>query len=154
MSYRSSHWSCSLKKRWCYKFRKTHRKTPVPETEACNFIKKETLAHVFSCKFCEISKGAFFTDHLCTTASGHIKPKLYLWTKLHKNLLFAKYLTSVAVTLKLFFLLPININLKQHSTFVLNLCMIFILSCFTRNKKHPTFKQTRLEKLYMLAFAS
>ena len=27
--------------------------------EACNFIKKETLAQVFSCEFCEISKNAF-----------------------------------------------------------------------------------------------
>ena len=26
---------------------------------ACNFIKKETLAQVFSCDFCEISKNAF-----------------------------------------------------------------------------------------------
>ena len=36
---------------------------------ACNFIKKETLAHVFSCEFCEIFKNAFCTEHLCTTAS-------------------------------------------------------------------------------------
>ena len=42
-------------------------KTPVPEPffkkscspEDCNFIKKETLAHVLSCKFCEISKNTF-----------------------------------------------------------------------------------------------
>ena len=27
--------------------------------KACNFIKKETLTHVFSCKFCEISKNNF-----------------------------------------------------------------------------------------------
>ena len=27
--------------------------------EACNFIKKETLAQVFSCEFCEISKTTF-----------------------------------------------------------------------------------------------
>ena len=26
----------------------------------CNFIKKETLAQVFSCEFCEISKNTFF----------------------------------------------------------------------------------------------
>ena len=38
--------------------------------EACNFIKKETLAQVFSCEFCEISKNTFFTEHLRTTASG------------------------------------------------------------------------------------
>ena len=31
-----------------------------PATEACNFIKIETLAQVFSCEFCEISKYTFF----------------------------------------------------------------------------------------------
>ena len=38
--------------------------------EACNFIKKETLAQVFSCEFCEISKNIFSTEHLRATASG------------------------------------------------------------------------------------
>ena len=37
--------------------------------QACNFIKKDTLAQVFSFKFCEISKNTFFTEHLWTTAS-------------------------------------------------------------------------------------
>ena len=37
--------------------------------QACNFIKKETLAQVFSCEFCEISNNTFFTEHLCVTAS-------------------------------------------------------------------------------------
>ena len=32
-------------------------------------LKKETLAQVFSCEFCEISKNTFFTEHLWTTAS-------------------------------------------------------------------------------------
>ena len=32
--------------------------------EAWNFIKKETLALMFSCEFCEISKNTFFTKHL------------------------------------------------------------------------------------------
>ena len=32
--------------------------------KACNFIKKETLAQVFSCEFCEISKNTLFTEHL------------------------------------------------------------------------------------------
>ena len=27
---------------------------------SCNFIKKETLAHIFSCEFCEISKNTSF----------------------------------------------------------------------------------------------
>ena len=34
-----------------------------------NFIKKETLALVFSCEFCEISKNTFFTEHLWATAA-------------------------------------------------------------------------------------
>ena len=38
---------CSLK------FRKIHRKTPVPPA---TLLKKITLAHVFSCEFCETSK--------------------------------------------------------------------------------------------------
>ena len=44
---RSSHQWCSVR-----------RKTPL-----------ETLTQVFSCKFCEISKNTFFTEHLWTTAS-------------------------------------------------------------------------------------
>ena len=38
---------------------------------AFNFIKKETLAQVSSCKFCEISKNTCFTEHLWMTASIH-----------------------------------------------------------------------------------
>ena len=51
---------CSMKKGVLIKKRVTN-KTPVPESpEVCNFIKKETLAQVFSCEFCEISKNTFF----------------------------------------------------------------------------------------------
>ena len=32
-------------------------------------FKKETLAQVFSCEFCEISKNTFFTEYLLTPAS-------------------------------------------------------------------------------------
>ena len=31
-------------------------------------IKKEPLAQVFSCEFCEISKNTFFTEHVWATA--------------------------------------------------------------------------------------
>ena len=36
---------------------------------AYNFIKKEGLAQVFSCEFCEIPKNTFSTEHLTATAS-------------------------------------------------------------------------------------
>ena len=32
--------------------------------QSLNFIKKETLAQVFSCEFCEIFKTPFFIEHL------------------------------------------------------------------------------------------
>ena len=41
--------------------------------QACNFIKKETLAQVFSSEFCETSKNTFFTEHLWTV-SGKMPP--------------------------------------------------------------------------------
>ena len=34
-----------------------------------NFVKKESLAQIFFCGFCEISKNTFFTEHLRATAS-------------------------------------------------------------------------------------
>ena len=57
---RSSHQRCSIKK----VFLRISQ-----NAEACNFIKKEALAQVFSCEFCEIFKNTFFTEHLRTTTS-------------------------------------------------------------------------------------
>ena len=39
------------------------------QASACNFIKKETLAQVFSCEFCEIYKNTFITEQLRVTTS-------------------------------------------------------------------------------------
>ena len=51
-------------------------------------MKKETLAQVFSCEFCKISKNTFFTEYLWTTASrtslwkiliAFLKQKMVAW---------------------------------------------------------------------------
>ena len=49
--------------------------------EAYNFIKKEILAQVFSCGFCETSKNTFFTEHIWATASDYTKKEneLFSW---------------------------------------------------------------------------
>ena len=39
--------------------------------EACNFIKKETLAQVFSCEFCEIFKKSYFYGTPLVAASAY-----------------------------------------------------------------------------------
>ena len=41
--------------------------------ETCNFIKKEILAQMFPCEFCETSKNTFLTENPWATASVNIK---------------------------------------------------------------------------------
>ena len=50
--------------------------------QACNFIKKETLAHVFSCKFCQISKNIFLHRAPLVAASGNVA-KLHTLTAIN-----------------------------------------------------------------------
>ena len=60
--YRSSHQRCSVRKgvhRNFTKFTGKHLCQSLLFNKACNFIKKETLAQVFSCEFCEIFKNTF-----------------------------------------------------------------------------------------------
>ena len=64
-SGRSSHRSCSV------------RKGVFRNVEACHFIKKETLAQVFSCEFCKIFEETFFTEHLWTTSSENKRQNFY-----------------------------------------------------------------------------
>ena len=66
---KSSHKSCSIKKVFL-KFRKIHRKTPVPEP----LFKKETLVQVFSREFCKTLMNTFLTEHLRVTASKFCNP--------------------------------------------------------------------------------
>ena len=76
----------------------------------------ETQAQVFSCKFCEISKNLFFTEHLRTTASGltnidpvsvpHIKMKSKQW---HTTL----FLSSIIKFIEKLYLK--NFNLVKRS---------------------------------------
>ena len=47
----------------------TFWRSVILSTEATAEVFAKTLAQVFSCEFCEISKNTFFTEHLWTTAS-------------------------------------------------------------------------------------
>ena len=62
---------------------------------SCNFVKKETLAQLFSCEFQEISKNIFFTEHLRATASLETvktSPIIFSGYSFLTNLLRCKYL--------------------------------------------------------------
>ena len=68
--YRNSHRRRSIKKGVLENFAKFTGKLLCQSLSF--YIKKETLAQVFSCKFCEIFKNAScFTEHLGTTASDY-----------------------------------------------------------------------------------
>ena len=73
---RSNHRRCSVKKGVLRNFAKFTGKHLCQSLffnqvagGTCNLIKKETLAQVFSCEFCEIFKNTFFTEHVWATAS-------------------------------------------------------------------------------------
>ena len=62
---------CSVKKVFSEISKNSHENTCARDSflitlqaQACNFIKKEFLAQVFSCEFCEISKNTFFKENL------------------------------------------------------------------------------------------
>ena len=62
-----------LQKNCSYKFHKIHKIRLCQSLKTCNFIKKETLAQVFSSEFCEISKNNFFYRTPTIAASTNIQ---------------------------------------------------------------------------------
>ena len=56
------------------------------QASAFNFIKKGTLAQLFSCEFNEIFKNTLYTQHLCVTASVNTTLKYYQNQELNKIL--------------------------------------------------------------------
>ena len=82
VSFKSIYRRCSVRKgvlRYFAKFTGKHLcqslffKKIADLPKVCNFIKKETLALVFSCEVCKISKNTFFTEHFLATASGALQ---------------------------------------------------------------------------------
>ena len=75
--FRSSHRRCSVRKGVLRIFTKFSGKHLCQRSEACNFIKKETLARVFSCEFREISENSlFYRTHL--VAASHTS-SIFFW---------------------------------------------------------------------------
>ena len=58
-----------------------------------NFFKKETLAQLLSCEFCEISRNNPFTEHLRATASGLI-PEAHNLEEFKVNSLYHLFLSD------------------------------------------------------------
>ena len=79
--YKSSHRKCYLKK-CCWKFRKIHSKTPVPESlfnRVFSFIKKETLKLVFPMNFTK------FLRPFSQNTSGQMLLLVYIGCRLNNS---------------------------------------------------------------------
>ena len=80
--YRSGHWRCSMEKVFLKILQNSQEsncaRVPllIKLQATFNFIKKDTLALVFSCKFCEISKNTFYYRTPLVTASVKKERKL------------------------------------------------------------------------------
>ena len=60
----------------------------------CNFIKKETLAQVFSCEFCEISKN-IFSHRTPPVAASVITRSVLKKLNVHNNNLYVRFLKTM-----------------------------------------------------------
>ena len=58
-------------------YKKDDGKQKKLQRKACNFIKKDNLAQLFSCEFCEISKNTFFYKKRLDNCLW--RTKLQLW---------------------------------------------------------------------------
>ena len=84
------------------------------QIEACNFIKKEFLAQVFSCEF----QNTFFTEHFWTTISGFHLHYKKIYYKLQPLLIVSSWKSSFRVRVKIsrvFWLSSQNIFQRQSN---------------------------------------
>ena len=58
---------------------------PESKPKSCNFMKKGSLARMFSCEFCDISNNPFSPEHLWTTASVSVSLILSIRRKIRKG---------------------------------------------------------------------
>ena len=88
-----------------------------------NFIKKKTLAQLFSCKFCKVFKNTFFTEQTSFKAERFVKMHLiccraYISVKQGRKLLI--------VSFKLIFFVNVEVKFGRRITMTLNesLCQL------------------------------
>ena len=89
------------------------------QAEGCNFITGETMAQVFSCEFCEISKNPFFIKHLRATASElFLYDSVYCTPCISKHLWFLfRYYINIVNNANVFDRIPIRYLQYQKTLF-------------------------------------
>ena len=107
-----------------------------------NFIKKETLAHVFSCGFSGIFKKTFFTEHLLTTVFEKniclkwVKFRFFVDSACFSVFMFASnYLLPDGLALVILFPIPGVLVWNYRTQYQQNLeIIIFVVKSFISNE--------------------
>ena len=105
-----------------------------------NFIKKQSLAQVFSCEFCEISTNTLFTEHLRTNVSTNSRTR-FEFQKLKCYLMYKqrrferKERTRLKVLLQLLMIIFCHINCSCR--FLKKKQPCFVVVSFLWNVFHP-----------------
>ena len=94
-------------------------------SEACNVIKKMTLAQAFSCQFCEISKNRFSNRTTPVAVSIHYNKKTRQCRECQKF-----YLKNLQIKCNLQYLLAIEMFLKVKYSFDL-----ISIKCYIQRKR-------------------
>ena len=106
------------------------------QTSVCNLIVKDTLALLFSCEFCEISKNTFFTEHLWTSASISESIKVFLclsiYFKLSKLITFNSSLETNIFLNTIIFIKYHHLYSSCNASFNNSLFLIFCYDCIVK----------------------
>ena len=128
--------------------RLTHVLPEVNLPEAYNFIKKETLAQVFSCEFCKILRPPFLKEHLRWQLLTFTLLIFSIWSNVTFSLLNFSEMVSI------FHKKMVHLSWPWHN--YRNNCMLtfrkFLVSTsftnFVDNRKQPTFKNGQFEQFF------
>ena len=130
----SSHRTCFFKKgvlknftkfTWKHMCQSFYLNKAALRPEACNVIKKLTLAQAFSCKFCEISKNRFSYRTTPVAVSVHYNKKTRQCRECQKF-----YLPNLQIKRNLQYLLAIEMFLKVKYSFDLT-----SIKCYIKRKR-------------------
>ena len=93
--------------------------------QACNFIKKDTLAQMFLCDFCQMFKNTLFIEHLWRMLL-YIPFSLWLWN--------SKRMAKHICCLSTWFLIATLVFQLFHKMIIITMCWGLVsTSCFVLN---------------------
>ena len=109
---------------------------------SATLLKKETLAQVFSCEFCEIFKGTFFIEHLWASTSDNAFIDILHYYSAPVKYIFRQVSVQANINLIWYVHRQIDSNINKFSK-----CFIFIF-CINRSSRPEVFCKKRCSQKF------